>query len=52
MALGAQERDILRIVLSEGMTAVSAGITIGLLLSLLVTPMLSSLLFGFVRRTP
>jgi putative ABC transport system permease protein len=50
MALGAQARDILQIVLSEGMAAVFAGITIGLLLSLLATPMLSSLLFG-VRPT-
>jgi predicted permease len=50
MALGAQARDILKIVLAEEMTAVFAGITIGLLLSLLVTPMLSSLLFG-VRST-
>jgi predicted permease len=50
MALGAQARDILKIVVAEGMTAVFAGVTLGLLLSLLVTPMLSSLLFG-VRST-
>ena len=50
MALGAQARDILKIVLAEGMAAVFAGVTFGLLLSLLVTPMLSSLLFG-VRST-
>jgi predicted permease len=50
IALGAQARDILKIVLAEGMTAVFAGIIIGLFLSLLVTPMLSSLLFG-VRST-
>ncbi len=50
MALGAQARDILEIVLAQGMTAVFAGVAIGLLLSLLVTPMLSSLLFG-VRST-
>jgi cell division protein FtsX len=46
MALGAQARDILKIVLAEGMAAVFAGVGFGLLLSLLVTPMLSSLLFG------
>jgi putative ABC transport system permease protein len=50
MALGAQARDILKIVLVEGMTAVFAGITIGLLLSLLMTPMLSSLLFEVRSR--
>jgi len=50
MALGAQARDILKIVLAEGMAAVFAGVTFGLLLSLLVTPVLSSLLFG-VRST-
>jgi putative ABC transport system permease protein len=50
MALGAQARDILKIVLAEGMAAVFAGVGFGLLLSLLVTPMLSSLLFG-VRST-
>jgi predicted permease len=46
MALGARGRDILKIVLAEGMTAVFAGVTFGLLLSRLLTPMLSSLLFG------
>jgi ABC-type antimicrobial peptide transport system permease subunit len=37
-------------VLAQGMTAVFAGVSMGLLLSLLVTPMLSSLLFG-IRST-
>jgi putative ABC transport system permease protein len=46
MALGARGRDILKIVLAEGMTAVFAGVTFGLLLSRLLTPLLSSLLFG------
>jgi putative ABC transport system permease protein len=50
MALGAQSRDILKIVLLQGMTAVIAGVTVGLALSLLLTPMLSSLLFG-IRPT-
>jgi putative ABC transport system permease protein len=45
MALGAQAGDILRIVLTQGMSAVCTGVAIGLALSLLVTPMLSSLLF-------
>ncbi len=46
MALGAQVRDILKIVLGQVMMAVLAGVTIGLVMSFLVTPMLSSLLFG------
>jgi putative ABC transport system permease protein len=50
MALGAQSRDILKIVLLQGMTAVIAGVTVGLVLSLLLMPMLSSLLFG-IRPT-
>jgi putative ABC transport system permease protein len=50
MALGAQASDILKIVLTQGMSAVCTGVAIGLALSLLVTPMLSSLLFG-VRST-
>jgi putative ABC transport system permease protein len=50
MALGAQARDILKIVLTQGMSAVCTGVAIGLALSLLVTPMLSSLLFG-IRST-
>jgi predicted permease len=50
MALGAQASDILKIVLTQGMSAVCTGVAIGLVLSLLVTPMLSSLLFG-IRST-
>jgi predicted permease len=46
MALGAQAGDILKMVLTQGMSAVCTGVAIGLVLSLLVTPMLSSLLFG------
>jgi putative ABC transport system permease protein len=50
MALGAQARDVLKIVVVQAMTAVLAGVTIGLALSLVVTPMLSSLLFD-IRPT-
>jgi putative ABC transport system permease protein len=50
MALGAQSRDILKLVLSRGMVSVIAGISVGFAISWLLTPALSSLLFG-VRPT-
>jgi predicted permease len=50
MALGAQPRDVLRLVLSQGMMPVIAGVSAGLGISWLLTPALSSLLFG-VRPT-
>lgn len=50
MALGAQRGDILRMVLGEGMAWVLGGMGIGVLLSAILVPALSSLLFG-VRAT-
>jgi putative ABC transport system permease protein len=50
IALGAQRRDILKLVLSQGMGAVIAGVLVGLALSLLLMPALARLLFG-VRPT-
>jgi putative ABC transport system permease protein len=50
IALGAQRRDILKLVLSQGIGAVIAGVLVGLALSLLLMPALASLLFG-VRPT-
>jgi putative ABC transport system permease protein len=46
IALGAQRRDILKLVLSQGMGSVAAGISIGLVLSLLLMPAIAGLLFG------
>jgi predicted lysophospholipase L1 biosynthesis ABC-type transport system permease subunit len=46
VALGAQRAEILRMVARQGMLPVLAGIAAGLLLSLALTPVLSSLLFG------
>jgi putative ABC transport system permease protein len=50
MAFGAQPRDILKLVLSQGMVSVIGGICFGLAISVLATPALASLLFG-VRPT-
>jgi predicted permease len=46
MALGAQPRDILKLVLGQGMVSVILGISVGFTISWLLTPALSSLLFG------
>ncbi|HEY6330614.1 MAG TPA: FtsX-like permease family protein, partial [Blastocatellia bacterium] len=46
MALGATPRDILRLVTSRGLILTVAGVAIGLLASLTVTRLLSSLVFG------
>jgi ABC-type antimicrobial peptide transport system permease subunit len=50
MAFGAQRRDILQLVLGQGMGSVIAGVLLGIVLSWLLMPMLASLLYG-VRPT-
>jgi predicted permease len=50
MALGAQSRDVVRLVLGQGMFPVVVGVFLGFAISWLLTPTLSSLLFG-VRPT-
>ncbi len=45
MALGAQRRDVLRIVASEGMLVVAAGLLVGFVASLGVTRLMSTLLY-------
>ena len=52
VALGAQRRDILRLVIGEGGRAVSVGVLIGVVASLAVTRVLSSLLFGISATDP
>jgi putative ABC transport system permease protein len=52
IALGAQTKDILRLVMTEGLRVALAGVTIGLLAALLLTRLMSSLLFGVGANDP
>ena len=52
IALGAQTRDIARLVLKEGMKPVFVGVMAGLLAALLVARLITSLLFGVAPIDP
>jgi predicted permease len=52
MALGADPRDVLRLVLREGLKLATCGLAIGLLASLVLTRALSSELFGVTPEDP
>jgi putative ABC transport system permease protein len=52
MALGAQQSDVMRPVLSEGVSVVLVGLGVGLAGSLASTRFLSSLLFGVTATDP
>ena len=52
MALGAQQRDVLRMVAVEGLRFTAAGVGIGLAGSLALTRVLSTLLFGVSATDP
>src|SRR5262249_49983343 len=52
MALGAEPRDLLAMVLSQGFKLAFAGLGIGLVGALLTTRLLSSLLFGVTATDP
>jgi len=52
IALGARRPELLRMILSEGAKLASAGVAIGLLGALLLTQLLSSLLYGVRARDP
>jgi putative ABC transport system permease protein len=52
MALGAQQSDVLRLVLAHGGKLIALGLAIGIVAALAVTRLLSSVLFGVSARDP
>jgi predicted permease len=52
LALGAQRRDLLKLVLGQGLTLTMIGVAAGLALALALTRFLSSLLFGVSANDP
>ena len=52
LALGAQRRDLLKLVLGQGLTLTMIGVGAGLALSLALTRFLSSMLFGVSAADP
>jgi putative ABC transport system permease protein len=52
IALGAQQNNVMRLILGEGMLVILIGLTIGLASSLALTRFLSSLLFGVTATDP
>jgi len=52
MALGAQARDVLLLVLKQGMVLATGGVAVGVMLALLFGQVVSTLLFGVSGRDP
>jgi len=52
MALGARPRDVLRLVLRQGMGLTIVGLVVGIAVGLLATRVLSDMLFGVTARDP
>jgi putative ABC transport system permease protein len=52
MALGAQQQDVLKLVVKQGMVLALTGVVIGILASLALTRLMKSLLFGVTATDP
>ncbi|HEY4425672.1 MAG TPA: FtsX-like permease family protein, partial [Pyrinomonadaceae bacterium] len=52
MALGAKEKDVLRLVLGDGLIVIGAGLAIGLLLAAAATRVIASFLYGVGATDP
>ena len=52
MALGASERDVLGLVLWDGLIVIGAGLAIGLLLAAIATRVIASFLYGVGATDP
>jgi putative ABC transport system permease protein len=52
MALGAQQRDVLKLVVRQGMVLVLIGVGVGLLGAIALTRVMSTLLFGVTAKDP
>ena len=52
MALGAQRRDVLQLVIAQGTKLALLGVGVGFAISLMLTKLLSSMLFGVSPRDP
>jgi putative ABC transport system permease protein len=52
IALGAQSRDVLRLVVGQGMVLAGVGVTVGLIAAFALTKLMSSLLFGVSAADP
>ncbi len=52
MALGAKEKDVLRLVLWDGLIVIGAGLAIGLLLAAVATRVIASFLYGVGATDP
>jgi ABC-type antimicrobial peptide transport system permease subunit len=52
IALGAHPRDVMRMVMRQGFTLVSAGLLLGVLFAFALTGLMSTLLFGVTSTDP
>ncbi|MGC2581510.1 MAG: FtsX-like permease family protein, partial [Acidobacteriaceae bacterium] len=52
MALGAERRDVLRLILGQGIRMALAGVALGIVLALSLTRLMSSQLYGVSARDP